>query len=265
MRNISSQFCFLSFWGNYSSVNFSDDFPYVFKSYRMGYKSSITGFMFLWFLNVFEYLKMLFSGPKQRYHKLWQYRPGHADGVSMRFAGRMDGSDVLGGFENYQKQRNFTKEHSVDRMNMFRWTMRWVGNGLGCTLSRWWYSAHSSCWTSCWVKMLNENKRGGIRTNPNNAFHKLSVCCNQFWGTGVLSGEFSKEREKANARGLFQKFREKQQLEEDLKGWVHFFSWMSRKQNQLCLRYLDWITQAEGLFCFENMIEHGVIFPIFKH
>lgn len=38
--------------------------------------------------------------------------------------------------------------------------------------------------------------------------------------------EFSKEREKANARGLFQKFREKQQLEEDLKG------------------YLDWITQA---------------------
>ena len=38
--------------------------------------------------------------------------------------------------------------------------------------------------------------------------------------------EFSKEREKARARGLFQKFREKQQLEEDLKG------------------YLDWITQA---------------------
>jgi hypothetical protein len=46
---------------------------------------------------------------------------------------------------------------------------------------------------------------------------------------GVLSGEFSKEREKANARGLFQKFREKQQLEEDLKG------------------YLDWITQAEDI------------------
>jgi hypothetical protein len=46
---------------------------------------------------------------------------------------------------------------------------------------------------------------------------------------GVLSGEFSKEREKANARGLFQKFRERQQLEEDLKG------------------YLDWITQAEDI------------------
>ncbi|KRX25280.1 Voltage-dependent calcium channel type D subunit alpha-1 [Trichinella nelsoni] len=46
---------------------------------------------------------------------------------------------------------------------------------------------------------------------------------------GVLSGEFSKEREKARARGLFQKFREKQQLEDDLKG------------------YLDWITQAEDI------------------
>uniref|UniRef100_A0A8D0V3C9 Voltage-dependent L-type calcium channel subunit alpha n=1 Tax=Sus scrofa TaxID=9823 RepID=A0A8D0V3C9_PIG len=46
---------------------------------------------------------------------------------------------------------------------------------------------------------------------------------------GVLSGEFSKEREKAKARGDFQKLREKQQLEEDLRG------------------YLDWITQAEEL------------------
>ncbi|XP_010830951.1 PREDICTED: voltage-dependent L-type calcium channel subunit alpha-1F-like, partial [Bison bison bison] len=34
---------------------------------------------------------------------------------------------------------------------------------------------------------------------------------------GVLSGEFSKEREKAKARGDFQKLREKQQLEEDLR------------------------------------------------
>uniref|UniRef100_A0A8B9FVJ4 Voltage-dependent L-type calcium channel subunit alpha n=1 Tax=Amazona collaria TaxID=241587 RepID=A0A8B9FVJ4_9PSIT len=49
---------------------------------------------------------------------------------------------------------------------------------------------------------------------------------------GVLSGlaiKFSKEREKAKARGDFQKLREKQQLEEDLKG------------------YLDWITQAEDI------------------
>ncbi|XP_066566462.1 voltage-dependent L-type calcium channel subunit alpha-1D [Amia ocellicauda] len=46
---------------------------------------------------------------------------------------------------------------------------------------------------------------------------------------GVLSGEFSKEREKAKARGDFQKLREKQQMEEDLTG------------------YMDWITQAEDI------------------
>lgn len=46
---------------------------------------------------------------------------------------------------------------------------------------------------------------------------------------GVLSGEFSKEREKAKVRGDFHKLREKQQIEEDLRG------------------YLDWITQAEDI------------------
>ena len=52
------------------------------------------------------------------------------------------------------------------------------------------------------------------------AYGSPSVC---------VSREFSKEREKAKARGDFQKLREKQQLEEDLKG------------------YLDWITQAEDI------------------
>lgn len=46
---------------------------------------------------------------------------------------------------------------------------------------------------------------------------------------GVLSGEFSKEREKAKARGDFHKLREKKLIEEDLRG------------------YLDWITQAEDI------------------
>lgn len=41
--------------------------------------------------------------------------------------------------------------------------------------------------------------------------------------------EFSKERTKAKNRGDFQKLREKQQVEEDLRG------------------YLDWITQAEDI------------------
>lgn len=39
--------------------------------------------------------------------------------------------------------------------------------------------------------------------------------------------EFTKEREKAKSRGTFQKLREKQQLEEDMKG------------------YMDWIVHAE--------------------
>ncbi|XP_019623893.1 PREDICTED: voltage-dependent L-type calcium channel subunit alpha-1D-like isoform X9 [Branchiostoma belcheri] len=46
---------------------------------------------------------------------------------------------------------------------------------------------------------------------------------------GVLSGEFSKEREKIQSRGEFQKLREKQQIEEAMKG------------------YLEWITTAEDL------------------
>lgn len=41
--------------------------------------------------------------------------------------------------------------------------------------------------------------------------------------------EFSKEREKAKARGDFHKLREKQRIEEELRG------------------YLDWITQAEDI------------------
>lgn len=52
-----------------------------------------------------------------------------------------------------------------------------------------------------------------------------------------FSREFSKEREKAKARGDFQKLREKQQMEEDLRG------------------YLDWITQAEELDLHDSSID----------
>ncbi|XP_062419871.1 dihydropyridine-sensitive L-type skeletal muscle calcium channel subunit alpha-1-like isoform X3 [Pungitius pungitius] len=67
---------------------------------------------------------------------------------------------------------------------------------------------------------------------------------------GVLSGEFTKEREKAKSRGEFQKLRETQQLDEDLKG------------------YMEWITQAEvmdndqegqGLLKTENGSETGSV------
>jgi len=51
---------------------------------------------------------------------------------------------------------------------------------------------------------------------------------------GVLSGEFSKEKEKAQSRGDFQRLRAEQQMEEDLQG------------------YMDWICQAEELESTEH-------------
>jgi len=60
-------------------------------------------------------------------------------------------------------------------------------------------------------------------TSPDKELLTNSVFC-------AVHSEFSKEREKAKARGDFKKLREKQQMEEDLKG------------------YLDWITKA-GRIC----------------
>ena len=53
--------------------------------------------------------------------------------------------------------------------------------------------------------------------------------------------EFSKEREKAKNRGAFQKLREKQQIEEDLRG------------------YLDWICQAGKLYATLYVFIYRVI------
>ena len=64
--------------------------------------------------------------------------------------------------------------------------------------------------------MLNSRCRRVILQVDTNVY--VCVCTN--------ISEFSKEREKAKARGDFKKLREKQQFDEDLKG------------------YLEWITQA---------------------
>uniref|UniRef100_A0A8C5A5G7 Voltage-dependent L-type calcium channel subunit alpha n=1 Tax=Gadus morhua TaxID=8049 RepID=A0A8C5A5G7_GADMO len=50
---------------------------------------------------------------------------------------------------------------------------------------------------------------------------------------GVLSGEFTKEREKAKSRGEFQILRETQQLDEDLKGYMDK---RARRWNHFCRR-----------------------------
>ena len=59
-----------------------------------------------------------------------------------------------------------------------------------------------------------------------------------------LFREFSKEKEKAQSRGDFQRLRAKQQMEEDLQG------------------YVDWITQAEELEATEeaNAIQVNIFF-----
>ena len=64
--------------------------------------------------------------------------------------------------------------------------------------------------------------------------------------TSYFCREFSKEKEKAQSRGDFQRLRAKQQMEEDLQG------------------YVDWITQAEELEATEeaNAIQVN-IFPLF--
>nr|XP_019606371.1 PREDICTED: voltage-dependent L-type calcium channel subunit alpha-1S [Rhinolophus sinicus] len=71
----------------------------------------------------------------------------------------------------------------------------------------------------------------GVTHFDNFGFSMLTVyqCITMEGWTDVLywRGEFTKEREKAKSRGTFQKLREKQQLDEDLRG------------------YMSWITQGE--------------------
>jgi voltage-dependent calcium channel L type alpha-1D len=64
-------------------------------------------------------------------------------------------------------------------------------------------------WCSFWVSYVNGYQKKKLKP--------------------IIHSEFSKERTKAKNRGDFQKLREKQQIEEDLRG------------------YLDWITQAEDI------------------
>jgi len=71
---------------------------------------------------------------------------------------------------------------------------------------------------------------------------RLSVC----FSLSLLSSfsEFSKEREKARARGDFKKLRDKKLFDEELKG------------------YLDWITRA-GNQCFESMNAETILVNVY--
>lgn len=99
-----------------------------------------------------------------------------------------------------------------------------VALGLFCQSSHLWLILRPQFGTGCSQRV----------SDPSSFKHSTCVILLvhsslSFWWICVWRREFSKEREKAKARGDFQKLREKQQLEEDLKG------------------YLDWITQAEDI------------------
>lgn len=89
-----------------------------------------------------------------------------------------------------------------------------VDGYLGCVLR---YELNSWC-----LERVNYTNRIICKQNIHKTLISISVSLDTF-------REFSKERTKAKNRGDFQKLREKQQIEEDLRG------------------YLDWITQAEDI------------------
>jgi len=73
----------------------------------------------------------------------------------------------------------------------------------------------------------------------------VCVCAND--------SEFSKEREKAKARGDFKKLREKQQFDEDLKGYLEWITQAGQPQSQ-CLYALD---TREPLIGWRGFTAHG--------
>uniref|UniRef100_A0A671MIB9 Voltage-dependent L-type calcium channel subunit alpha n=1 Tax=Sinocyclocheilus anshuiensis TaxID=1608454 RepID=A0A671MIB9_9TELE len=73
---------------------------------------------------------------------------------------------------------------------------------------------------------------------------------------GVLSGEFTKEREKSRSRGEYQKLRERQQMDEDLKGymeWITHAEVMDGDSEALLLLRKDTDSETDGLYQMEGI------------
>ncbi|KTF83550.1 hypothetical protein cypCar_00039636, partial [Cyprinus carpio] len=113
-------------------------------------------------------------------------------------------------------------------ITMEGWTdvLYWMNDAIGFELP-WVYFVSLVIFGSFFVLNLVLGVLSGFDSESMNTMidtaHAILVC-----------REFSKEREKAKARGDFQKLREKQQMEEDLCG------------------YMDWITQAEDIDEFDE-------------
>ncbi|XP_063064429.1 dihydropyridine-sensitive L-type skeletal muscle calcium channel subunit alpha-1-like [Engraulis encrasicolus] len=70
---------------------------------------------------------------------------------------------------------------------------------------------------------------------------------------GVLSGEFSKEREKSRSRGEFQKLRERQQMDEDLKGYMEWITHGEFVEGQALLPLKEDGSETDSLFEMEGL------------
>uniref|UniRef100_A0A672LR62 Voltage-dependent L-type calcium channel subunit alpha n=1 Tax=Sinocyclocheilus grahami TaxID=75366 RepID=A0A672LR62_SINGR len=73
---------------------------------------------------------------------------------------------------------------------------------------------------------------------------------------GVLSGEFTKEREKSRSRGEYQKLRERQQMDEDLKGymeWITHAEVMDGDSEALLLLRKDTDSETDSLYQMEGI------------
>ncbi|KAL2104069.1 hypothetical protein ACEWY4_000937 [Coilia grayii] len=70
---------------------------------------------------------------------------------------------------------------------------------------------------------------------------------------GVLSGEFSKEREKSRSRGEFQKLRERQQMDEDLKGYMEWITHGEFIEGQALLPLKENGSETDSLYDMEGL------------
>lgn len=100
-------------------------------------------------------------------------------------------------------------------------------NGPGFTLSL------SFCWVpflySTWFWGFSVGKTAVLLSSASSFSGKHLGSIKSWPAFSLPPREFTKEREKARSRGEFQKLRERQQLDEDLHG------------------YMEWITHAEVL------------------
>ncbi|KAG1973754.1 calcium channel, voltage-dependent, L type, alpha 1S subunit, b [Pimephales promelas] len=85
---------------------------------------------------------------------------------------------------------------------------------------------------------------------------------------GVLSGEFTKEREKSRSRGEYQKLRETQQMDEDLKGymeWITLAEVMDADSEAILLLRKDTDSETDSLYQIEGINKLVYFYRMARH